>query len=99
MALRLGSRAFTRADLPFALSLAEAAAWGEDRGEPAEPARERAAVTLVDALTPAQLERIDALPTNDPRLRSSRLAWLRAVEPSRRPASPPCSPGSIMSGR
>src|SRR3954470_15688529 len=42
-------------------------------------ARERAAVTLVDALTPAQLERIDALPTNDPQLRSSRLAWLRAI--------------------
>src|SRR3954447_15681899 len=32
--LRLGLRPFTRADLPFALSLAEAAAWGEDRGEP-----------------------------------------------------------------
>jgi hypothetical protein len=33
-ALRLGLRAFTRADLPFALSLAEAAAWSEDWGAP-----------------------------------------------------------------
>jgi TnpA family transposase len=108
LALRLGLRTFTRADLPFALSLAEAAAWGEDRGEPivsaimaglreariipSSPrmierlglagrarARKRAAATLVDNLTPGQLERIDALLTNDPQLRSSRLAWLRAI--------------------
>jgi TnpA family transposase len=108
LALRLGLRTFTRADLPFALSLAGAAAWGEDRGEPivsaimaglreariipSSPrmierlglagrarARKRAAATLVDNLTPGQLERIDALLTNDPQLRSSRLAWLRAI--------------------
>jgi hypothetical protein len=42
-------------------------------------ARKRAAATLVDNLTPGQLERIDALLTNDPQLRSSRLAWLRAI--------------------
>jgi TnpA family transposase len=108
LALRLGLRPFTRADVPFALSLAESAAWGEDRGAsiasaimaglreasiiPSSPrmierlglagrarARKRAAATLVNALTAAQLERIDALLANDPQLRSSRLAWLRSI--------------------
>ena len=34
LAVRLVLRPFTRAGLPFAPSLAETAAWGEDRGEP-----------------------------------------------------------------
>lgn len=107
-ALRLGLRPFTRADLPFALSLAETAAWGEDRGAPIAAAimaglreagiipssprmierlglagraraRKRAAATLIETLTAAQLERLDALLINDPQLRSSRLAWLRGI--------------------
>ena len=67
-------------------------------------ARKRAAATLVDNLTPGQLERIDALLTNDPQ-RSSRIQSARhpgsrgGVEPRRRARPARSCPGDRSRSR